>query len=419
VAAGLIVISKPSAWPVAFGMLPALSWLALRDGVGLRRTLLVVMPAALAIGGWWIAFNLYQHGLNDPLNWEVERALGVKHRVLPPGVGLSYAAQGVTLAQLLGNYDNFLVETYKSAVGNLDWLRLEMGRLQYGFYAVLLVLAGAGAVWSWISPRRPPALARGMVIVFLISIGLQIAAYFWVNLHRDSQAQGRYLLPAAPILMLLLAGFLVRALHSGSGGWARHPTAGGIVTVAVAGVLLAAPVYVHLNGLVHRVLPFYKLDYYHQLEPEKFARLPQGWNDDVQAHQLEIHPLRGPGVRIKSSGHDPWFVLNHAHTGWFDDGVLVRVTLESQANGRFAAYWDEGRGMNEALSAHRHFNIGYQIIYLHLDTKDPQTVRIDPLAGAGDLIIYEIAVASVERKPLTILGFLTDWLGFGGGGRGV
>ncbi len=410
VATGLIIISKPSAWAVSFGLLLGLPWLMVRDGVPLRRALAVMVPVILVSGGWWIAFNMSQHGIGDPLNWGVERALGIKYRDLPEGVGLSYAAQGVTLLQLLSNYDNFLIETYKSAVGNLDWLRLEMGPLQYGFYGALLSAAGAGAVWFWISPRRPPALPRLMLLVFLISLMLQIAAYFWINLHRDSQAQGRYLLPAAPIVVLLMCGAVDRLSRVVCGGWLGKRPLAAAVSAVVAGLTLTIPVYVHLNGLVHRVLPFYQLAYYYRLQPEDFVELPAGWEEPEQTHQLAMHPRRR-SVVMRSSGPDPWLVLDRAHTSLFHSGVVVRVTLESRANGTFAVYWDEGRGLSEALSARRHFNIGHQVLYLYLPTQRPQLIRVDPLAAVGEVIVYEIAVARAGHPPLTVSSFIRQWLG--------
>ncbi|MDH3638992.1 MAG: hypothetical protein OES09_11105, partial [Gammaproteobacteria bacterium] len=274
------------------------------------------------------------------------------------------------------------------------------------------LLAGVGGVWTWTSPRVEPTLPRTLLVIFLIAMGLQIAAYFWVNLHRDSQAQGRYLLPAAPIVILLLASALRRLSRARSARLVGNRVGGGMLAVLGFCGLLAVPVYVHLNGFVHYVLPFYKPDYYHRLDAESFSPLPKGWHDVVLTNRLQLSDLRQPSVLVKSSGNDPWLMLDREHSVLFAHGVLVRVTLESQANGTFSVYWDEGMGMNEALSARRHFNIGYQTIYLPLATDDPEVIRLDPLIGAGNLIIHEIAVARLEREPLTVLRFLRQWLGF-------
>ncbi len=408
---GLVIISKPSAWSVAAGLLLLLPWLVTRSRVRLTRAALIFGLAAVIVGGWWIALNLYTHGWHDPLNWAVERALGEKHRTLPDGVGVGYAAQGIGWRQLLANHDGFLTDTYTSAVGNLDWLRLPMGPLQYGFYALLLLAAATGAVWGWLSPDRHPTVPRSALVVLLFSLALQVAAYLWVNLYRDSQAQGRYLLPAAPVVMAFVVVALGRLVDAYRlrGYCDRRWFHTASLALAVGALLV--PVYVHLHGLVHYVLPFYRLADYHGVKTVDFTPLTGVWDTETaRTHQLQVRGLRGRAVRIESSGADPWILLPHDYTRFFENRVLLRVTLESPANGTFAVYWDAGSGMSESTSARRHFNIGHQVLYLRLDTDDLRAVRIDPLAGPGGLVVYEIAVAPIVHAPMTVLGFLIGWL---------
>ncbi len=88
------------------------------------------------------------------------------------------------------------------------------------------------------------------------------------------------------------------------------------------------------------------------------------------------------------------------------DGAMLRVSLESQTNGRFSVYWDEGGGFSETLMASRHYNLGPQTIYLRLDTRSPVALRLDPMMRPGSVTIHQIAVASIDDEPLNVAEFL-------------
>ncbi len=85
---------------------------------------------------------------------------------------------------------------------------------------------------------------------------------------------------------------------------------------------------------------------------------------------------------------------------------MLRISLESQTNGRFSVYWDEGGGFREALMASRHYNVGSQTIYLRLDTRSPVALRLDPMMRPGSVTIHQIAVASIDGEPLSVAKFL-------------
>lgn len=413
-AIGLVIISKPTAWVVSTGLTAYVAVLVLRDGSDGFRKLSLVIAVALIVGGWWIAFNVFHHGLQDPLNFGIETYLMGKYRDAPIGAGLSYADQGVSVWQLFANYDNFLVRTYKSAVGNLDWLRLEMGPLQYRYYGALLLIAiGGSVVRLLVRNSQPPG--KVLHAIFLLSVILQIAAYLWMSLFREAQVQGRYVLTVLP-LITLMACCAIRELgarlHAATAGTVRIQ---GVPTRLWITLLVISPVYVHLQGLVHYAVPFYKFDFYHGLTSNDFKPWYMDRDTASQVKAMEVDQQQGGSVLVVSSGIDPWIVFGEQQAERFANGVMLRVTLESKTNGIFAVYWDDGQGMSEQFSTRRHYNIGHQTIYLRLSTRDTKFVRLDPMDRPGRIVIYEMAIAPLSGGNLTISGFLAylarRWIG--------
>ncbi len=400
-AVGLVIISKPSAWVVAIPLALAALWLVARSRIDAGRRIVVVTLAVSAVGGWWLVFNMHHHGLDDPLNQGVEKEVAAKYREFVPQAGRSYSEQKIGVIDLLADRNNFMTDTFKSTVGNLDWLRLEMGRVQYGFYALLFVFAGVGWLYGLFTPQRNAAASRAVFMLLLAAVALQFIAYLWVNVYRFAQPQGRYLLPAMPIVMTMTVYGLYRIAGTirrfGSGGILQ----GAVLRASTLSLLLLAPVYVHLEGFVHHVLPFYRLDHYYGLDASHFDPWPTDWSDARQTNQLSLSRQNG-AVVVRSSGNDPWLLFGSEQASALTDGAMLRVSLESQTDGRVSVYWDEGGGFSVTLMASRHYNLGPQTIYLRLDTRSPVALRLDPMMRPGSVTIHQIAVASIDDEPLNV-----------------
>lgn len=269
-----------------------------------------------------------------------------------------------------------------------------------------MLTALGGWLWGLFSYQRNTPDFRAIYFIFLFAILMQFASYLWVNLYRDAQAQGKYLLPALPVVILIMSlaihqlGTQIRAMVAETG------LDNGLLRISLICLFMAAPVYVHLQGLVHYAIPFYKLDFYYAIQQEDFEPWSVDWHAAVKSNEIEVARLRGRSVLVTSRGTDPWIVFDREYARPFANGVMLRVTLEAEANGAFSMYWDEGRGLSESLSAHRHYNVGYQTIYLKLETLSPQRIRVDPAIQPGSLIIYDIAVAPLARKHLTVRGYM-------------
>lgn len=408
-AAGLVVLAKPSAWAVAVGLMSAAVWLIARSDHGILRGLTTLAIGALITGGWWLAFNMINHGLHDPLNLVVERELVAKYRDLVPGTGRSYAEQGFDAVDLLMNRDDFLGKTFKSMVGHLGWLRLEMGSLQYTFYGAILVVALVGWLYGFAARDNRIEHLRSLSVLFFAAVLLQFAAYQWANLVRDAQPQGRYLLPAMPIVIAMMslgACWMLTTLRRLLPG---QVTASRPARMTATCLVLAAPLYIHLQGFVHYVIPFYKPAYYYGLHASQFEPWRPDWAQAVETSDLEFKVHRGATIAF-SGGNDPWITFSDDHSEPPAGSIMLRVTLDSDANDHFSVYWDEGAGMSESLSARVHYNIGHQTIYLVLDMDDPELIRLDPLTRKGQVTIYEIAYAPITKPPLSVSRFIRQML---------
>ena len=140
-AIGLVLLSKFMAWvflPIAGLML----LLFARPSAG--QWLLSIMLVGVGImlgGGWWIGFNIWHYGWNDPLLFNIGKTLSAQFIKIDPDQVRGFAAEGVSFVDLvLGDYKNFVDETLIAAIGNLDWLRLRLGLPQYSLYTLVLVV---------------------------------------------------------------------------------------------------------------------------------------------------------------------------------------------------------------------------------------------------------------------------------------
>jgi 4-amino-4-deoxy-L-arabinose transferase-like glycosyltransferase len=403
---GLVILTKPTAWLVALGLSTTVFYFIVKHSTKRFRDLSLVFFIALLIGGWWITFNIINHGLLDPFNLGIEKELMDKYRTASDGAGLSYRDQGVGFFQLITNYDDFLSRLYKSAVGNLDWLRLEMGILQYSFYGVLLFVAIAGAIFCIIAPSSPSS-TRVFCAAIIASLLLQLGAFFWASLQREVQVQGRYVLTVLP-LVTIMASLTILHISEQIKRSAIMRDLQGIRTARLLsiGLLISLPIYVHLQGLVYHVLPFYKLPFSYSVEASDFEHWDFSLIEERQEKGMTVFPTDDDSWHIHSSEHDPWLLLPHEEIEHLADGVMLQITIETRANGVFAVYWDEGDGFSERLSTHRHYNIGYQTIYIELPTRNIKQVRIDPMNQPGQVLVHEIAVADLPEAGMTIPKFI-------------
>lgn len=414
VAAGLVIITKPSAWIIAptvvlFALLFVLT--KLPKAIGPMVVGLVVMALT---AGWWIAMNVSHYGIDDPLLQKVIKTTAEKHSRFDDDKKFGYAAHGVTMVQLMKNHGGFLEGTGLSTIGNLDWLRLRVGKYVYWFYYAI----GAIGLLYWIlrvasillpgSIKRPKDLVFETVLVF--AIGFQFYMYMWTNMYNDIQIQGKYLLPVAGALLILslcalrAGGNIAWAVADRAGAGRVSFTQGGIGIFGVL-VLAASAFALHRDSLINYVLPYYQPAFYEEpLRPiavKPFKRITINPGHFKAANQIDNARLDGKKLIFESTGSDPWFVPTLKNCGGAQDNTLVRIVMTAPDRGRFSIYWDDGNGFSDQARTMVRYNSGRQELYIWIAPRNCQKLRFDPATTPGDFVIHRIGIAQVDIGPRT------------------
>jgi len=252
-AVGVAVISKKSAWifmPIA--ILFYLIYILRLNKDFLRHHFLMLL-AFIVAGGWWLGFNMFHYGLSDPFL----SGIGAEITERYVRVDLSrhgFQAQGISISNLLlDNHKGFIFESYYAFVGYLGWLEIRLGVVQYGFYFILVFGLIANIAFLISETILTKLKDRQVQLEWLLylAIGLQILAYTWLNVYRDIQIQGKYLLPVVLPILILGLSFYVKMF--GSSSRRRFSVSRSILLL----LLLLAPVFVHLHAIAEFVVPFY------------------------------------------------------------------------------------------------------------------------------------------------------------------
>jgi len=252
-AIGFTVLTKKSAW--VFLPIAVLFYLVfvLRFNRHFLRNHLWMIFAFIIAGGWWLAFNMFHYGWDDPFLSRVGIEITARYSKIDLNE-YGFKAEGVYIKELLfDSYKNFVPATYMAVVGHLDWLKLRLGSIQYGFYLFLVFGVVANVAFLISETILTKFKSRQVQFEWLlyIAIALQILAYAWANVYRDIQIQGKYLLPVILPMLILGLSFYVKLIDSPDGR--RRSFSGAILMLLV----LLAPIFVHLDAIIGHVIPFY------------------------------------------------------------------------------------------------------------------------------------------------------------------
>lgn len=408
IAAGLVILSKMTAWL----LLPTVAiFLLIFVRCSAKRLLgysAVVVVAAALSGGWWLVFNIHHYGSDDPFQQKITQEAAQRHTRFAAGHVFGYKAKDVGFRELVfDNYDNFVEKTYKSVIGNLDWLRLRFGDFQYQFYLSLFFIGVGyillrlvwfiyttvfnGFVWNTVTQRTV------FELLMLVSVLFQFSIYVWANINNDIQTQGKYLLPVvSAVLILGLSG--LRLLGAGVTTLQERFDAGemsiGPMAVKGAGVfaVLVVALCLHIYSWLHYVIPFYDTPEYRlELRPFKAMRLTEA--DIAEANDISEFNLTNGALTLHTLAGDPWVILRGEVCKYLVGDVLVRVRIESDADESFKIYWDEGRGFNEAQQEKMIYKQGRAEVYFGVRADNCKALRLDPRNSAGTTEILEIAFA--------------------------
>ena len=206
VALGLTLQAKFTAWL----LLPWMLLLALYTLTKQLRKVIKLLPVLMLLmvvaGGWWPLHNMHAYGWQDPTGMQHVAAIQFERN----GGQLNsrgYQSQGISALQLLLNQDDFMQRSFKSMVGYLAWIELEMSSLLTVFYAGIFAIAMLNPL---IRPMPPTHRLRSFSWVSMIAVVCQFGFYLDHNVRRDSQPDGRYLLPVFILIVVMFISTLER-----------------------------------------------------------------------------------------------------------------------------------------------------------------------------------------------------------------
>lgn len=400
---GLVILSKLTAWlllPFAYVIVIA----SLREAKSRLPYLGVAWLLALLVGGgWWIGFNMWHYGVGDPLLFRVTADVAQRHAGIERPNSRGFSERGVGFYDLtVRNYQNFIGETFKSTVGNLDRLRLRMGWPQYALYFSVFALAVIGYLWRllWRVGRRTASFvgqrSDGIWIetILLCAIVFQIYMYVRFNVKHDIQIQGKYLIPVIlPVLVLFFSSIqslkyrLNRVLELQIDLDHRHTiynVIGGLSALLIVGV--------HSHALAAYVVPFYFPQPYDvSVRQFKSMDLVKGFAAaETTNAELRNH---GDALQISALAADPRVVIGGPLCRILHRNAILQISITSDQEGLFQIFVDNGGGFSERNTHRAIYRAGSTTLIFAVRADNCKQVRLDPMIGPGELTIDNIAVA--------------------------
>jgi len=407
-AAGIAILSKPTAW-LLLPMLALAGLLLTRTTLRdwLRKAAIALLVLLLA-GGWWPLWNMAHLGWDDPLQIKVVQRVASRHARLNSALTFSYSDKGIGAADLvLRNQNQFLTKAFVSTVGNLDWLRIRVGPLQYRFYGLLFLLAFFLLLLMVIKPPSSSSGAswRHRLLGGLLLLGLltQLGGYLLANLYNDIQEQGKYLLPALGLLLLPLLPIL-QQLHQSLARqllrWpASHLRLHSRCHLQSFVLLLLIVLSVHLQALIIYVIPYY-WPQPRRLQVRRMLPFEIRTEDIIKSNNISNIQLNDRRqLQITADGPDPWFILPGSYCKLLQGpNVLFRVRLQAEQRGTFGLFWEQkpGAGFKTTAQVTARYRAGTSEFILGLAKHGCFRLRIDPMDHPGTIRIIGMAAVRID-----------------------
>ena len=414
-ASGLVILSKMSAWLL---MPFVIVFLVIFFRAPMRSLLRYAAIAAVVFilsGGWWFIFNSYHYGIGDPLLKDISSSVIEQHRRLPENAGVGFAAQGIGFYELIfENYKNFLGETAKATVGNLDWLRLKVGPLQYSVYMAIFFIAVFYYLFSLttyqvkkfngvaVADEQPrQILFESLLFVMIV---FQILMYTWTNIHNDIQIQGKYIIPIfLAILVLFFSGLgRLAAAMTGFTAWMTDKGYTGNNSngrkIATFSLTLLLVIFVHWHAWVNYVMPFYNPPAY-DIRLGKFQTVPLKMTLAQQAENLQIQEEGGALVYM-STGSDPKVNLGNDICSLIRGNAMLRLDIKAASADTLQFFVDEGKGYSAKHSFTSKYKQGNSTVLLPVSSDSCHRVRFDPFVNSNELTLQGLEIAPMVIRPL-------------------
>ena len=395
---GVLSLCKVTAWIFCLPVCLFAVVYILSTRVGFVKVFLTVFIAFALTAGWRIIFNVYHHGLDNPFNWNLDAQLNTLYATVNLDNVLRYKTQDISYLQLMANHDNFLSRTFLSFVGQLDWLRLRVGPLQYIFYGSLILLTFIASIAAVLRPVfvrgfnkfdyffELSILAGSMFLFFM---------YMNFNINNNIQTQGKYVLPAFSGLLLLLVPFLLVFFRI-------DPSQGqtGLLKRTIFTGLLLSLVYIHTQALYKYVIPFYYSEAYVDTANEKFTSISLTENSNLETGDLELTYNTTDTLSYSVTGPDPRLYIKDLNLNTEPDLIHLKIQVYNSMANYYYYYWDAGAGMSENTVVRGFMPKGDTTVYQILPVSSLIHLRFDLGTPGTRFTIKKLEYSSLRYKPL-------------------
>ncbi len=396
-ACGILSLSKLSAW--AFCLPVCLFALFHIYKSSYRRVLSfpIVATSFMLVGGWWIIFNIYHHGIHNPFNWKLEEEIAERHTIVDWSLIINHSKLGEGYLDLLANAEHFMTDTFFSTIGELDWLKLELGMVQYILYGFAFMLIIISIIYLFSSRYRQSPEQGDHSFWFELSIlagaALLFYLYMYFNLYRDMQHQGKYIMPALPGLIILLAAWIDKVFIKNRKFQARPYLRAGMISS-----LIFLLVYTHTHALYKYVISFYHSNFY--IDPAvEYSTISLAGLKDIDAHSIEYDLVSDTELVYRVTGDDPWLLMTSPGPVSSSTGAIVlKIDVTVPKYGEYEIYWNNGDGIKESHRVEGVVSRGDNLIYRILPASNVYQIRFDYGIAGDQIKISNLAYGELRYR---------------------
>ena len=395
---GILSLCKVTAWIFCLPVCLFAIVIIIRSPASFLNAFLAVFLSFALTAGWRIIFNVYHHGMDNPFNWNLDAHLNTLYATVNLDNVLNYKVQGKSYLDLLGNFDNFLSRTYLSFVGQLDWLRLRVGALQYIFYGVLILATFLASILTILRPIIIRNYNKPEYYFELSILGGSIFLFFMYmnfNINNDIQTQGKYVLPAFTGLLIIL-GSTMRVFFNNNHDYKRSSPAAFLLT----SVALLALIYVHAHALYKYVVPFYFTHAYVDTTATRFSPISLTEKGNLETGDLKLTYNTSNTLSYTVTGPDPRLYFKDLNLDTHPDLIHLKIRVINNMANYYYYYWDEGAGMSENTVVRGFMPKGKHTIYQILPVSAIKNLRFDLGTPGSSFTIESLEYAGLKYKPL-------------------
>ena len=326
---GLVLQTKYTAWLTLpwFGVFCLI--LVKSNWRKVAKMLPLLIVTCLLSGGWWLIFNMTNYGLTDPT--ALKHSAAIQHSLMdgiPNREG--YSSQDVGYIDLLSNYDQFLSKSYRSFIGYIEWLELDIGNNLYLFYATIFLVGILAAVFRSHNSHKKTVYLDYLILIIIVN---QLLFYIHHNWLRDIQPQARYVLP---ILMPLVYLFL-RCLHQLPQGliWLTYKDKV-ISTLTITSCTLSLIFVILFNhSWSHHIVPSYEVKpYFTSISNEKRIGINDAFKI-ISSNSLEYKFINSTLELQRTAGGSSTLELDSSFCELLPLNALIIADVFTPTNGGF------------------------------------------------------------------------------------